>query len=115
MTINYLKDWCLTREELLKGFEETEALFISNRRIRISTQAIRKLLAKYTSNIDKHITPHKMRSTFATNVYSATGDSYATANALGHTSTSSTKRYALIEDEKKREIADIASDFITNS
>lgn len=112
-TMNHLKDWCIKRTELLQGFKETDALFISNRRIRISTQAVRKLLTKYTYNIDKKITPHKMRSTFATNVYSATGDIYATAEALGHTSTSSTRRYAVVEDEKKREIANIASNFVT--
>lgn len=112
VTLGYLKDWYIKRTELLDGFNDPQALFISNRRIRISTQAVRKLLQKYTYNIDKHITPHKMRSTFATNVYSVTGDIYATANALGHSSPNSTRRYTLIEDEKKREIANIASNFV---
>ena len=51
---------------------DTNALFLSQWKRRMTTQAVRDLVAKYTSNIQgKHITPHKLRASAATNLYYA--------------------------------------------
>lgn len=103
---NILIDWMEDREfKLLVANKECNALFISNQMKRISTRAIGLLIDKYTYNIDKHITPHKLRSTCATNVYSQTGDIYLTANVLGHRNISNTMRYAQVTDERKQQAA----------
>ena len=52
----------------------------------------------------KKITPHKLRSTFGTNLYRQTGDIYAVADCLGHKDVNTTKRHyaAISEDIRKK-------------
>lgn len=51
----------------------------------------------------KKITPHKLRSTYGTNLYRETGDIYLVADVLGHLNVNTTKRhYAALEDERRR-------------
>ena len=98
-TFDAIMDWIEVRKQIL-GDEKVDALFISNRHKRIGATTIRDMIKKYTYNIDKKITPHKLRSTFATMYLEKTGDIMATAYAMGHASVNSTKRYA----NKPREI-----------
>lgn len=100
-----LEDWIFERNQIIGT--ETGALFISNRKQRMGVSTIQKMLTKYTNGLDKHISPHKMRSTFATNLYSAKRDVYAVAKALGHKNVQVTARYAEVVEEQKKEIADI--------
>ena len=104
-TFDAIIEWINVREKIL-GDEQIDALFISNRHKRISTRTIRDMIDKYTSNIDKRITPHKLRSTFATMYLEKTGDIMATSHAMGHASVNSTKRYAAITERKEKEILD---------
>ena len=83
-----------------------KALFLSQQNKRISIRAVQKLIQKYASSSVplKHITPHKLRSTFGTNLYQATGDIYAVAEALGHSDVNTTKtHYAHLSEEIKKE------------
>lgn len=98
--IEIINDWLKDREKLL-GDNHNDALFISTRRTRIGLTTIRTLLKKYTYNIQKHITPHKLRSTTATNLYDKTGDIYLVADVLGHHNIQNTKRYAKVSDKKR--------------
>jgi len=98
--INYLNEWLKDRQEMIDG-NNCNALFISAEKKRISTSTIRHMLKKYTYNIDKKITPHKLRSTTATNLYEATGDIYLVADVLGHHNIQNTKRYAKISNSRK--------------
>lgn len=108
-----LLDWVEDRRNILgKDVDSINALFISNRHTRISANGIEKLVAKYTQNIDKHITPHKLRSTCATNVYNKTGDIYLTADILGHNNISTTRRYAQISEERKKKAATVMDDIL---
>lgn len=108
-----LLDWVEDRRNILgKDVDSINALFISNRHTRISANGIEKLVAKYTQNIDKHITPHKLRSTCATNVYNKTGDIYLTADILGHNNISTTRRYAQISEERKKRAATVMDDIL---
>ena len=51
----------------------------------------------------KRITPHKLRSTFGTNLYRETNDIYMVADFLGHKDVNTTrKHYASISDDKRR-------------
>ena len=95
----YLKIWLNQREELLGDIEE-RALFISNRRSRMTIGSIENVISKYTECIpNKHITPHKLRSTCGTNAYQQTKDIYLVSKILGHKNTSPTKRYAAVFNE----------------
>lgn len=97
-----LKDWLVKRDKFMKGYEPTDALFISHLRKRMSTKSVNEIVKKYTYNIDKKITAHKLRSTFGMNVYEATGDIYITSELLGHSNVETTKRYACVTEEKRR-------------
>lgn len=109
-TVKYLKAWLEKRKELLEGWPDVNALFISNNRTRINPNTVNKMVKKYCYNIDKKITPHKFRSTFATTVYSATQDIYITSDLIGHANIETTKKYAAINKEKRKAVINLLSD-----
>lgn len=88
------------------------AFFLSIQNKRLGVRSIEKLVTKYASLVTtmKHITPHKLRSTYGTNLYKETGDIYLVADVLGHKDVNTTrKHYAAIEDERKRKARNIVS------
>lgn len=90
----------------LPGHEQ--AFFLSMQRKRIGVRAVENLVKKYSKMVTnvKNITPHKLRSTYGTNLYRETGDIYLVADVLGHKDVNTTrKHYAQIEDERRREAA----------
>jgi site-specific recombinase XerD len=97
------------REEITTIEEGHEnALFISLKNRRITTRAVQNLVKKYASLITqlKNISPHKLRSTFGTQLYAETGDIYLVANVLGHADVNTTrKHYAKMDDSYRRRAA----------
>ena len=84
---------------------DEKALFLSLHNKRICTRQVEKLVKKYSQVVTplKHITPHKLRSTFGTNLYKETGDIYVVADVLGHKDVNTTKKYyAAITDDIRR-------------
>lgn len=80
------------------------ALFLSNRNSRITVRMVEIMVKKYASIVTpmKKITPHKMRSTYGTNLYQETGDIYLVADVLGHSDVNTTKKhYAQIDANQK--------------
>ena len=56
----------------------------------------------------KKITPHKLRSTYGTQLYKATGDLPLVQDALGHASPATTKRfYVDSHEENMRRAGDV--------
>lgn len=105
-----LLDYLEEREhvEALAGSEN--ALFLSMQRKRITVRAVENLVKKYATRLTtlKHITPHKLRSTYGTTLYRETGDIYLVASVLGHKDVNTTrKHYATIDDDKKRGAANV--------
>lgn len=84
---------------------EEKALFISLQGKRITTRAVENIIKKYAkiSAPLKKISPHKLRSTFGTNLYRRTGDIYMVADFLGHRDINTTKKHyaAITEDRRK--------------
>lgn len=81
------------------------ALFLSLQKRRITTRAVENIIKKYSKIATplKHITPHKLRSTFGTQLYRNTGDIYVVADVLGHKDVNTTKKhYAAITDDIRR-------------
>lgn len=99
-TKDILKKWIYKRKIII-GEEDIPALFISSEKKRITSMAVSDIVKKYSYNINKKITPHKLRATFATTVYGATKDIYITSNLIGHSSIETTKRYAAITNEQR--------------
>ena len=103
---NYLK------ERLSNEFvsPDEHALFLSIQNKRIGVRAVEQLVKKYSQDCIplKHITPHKLRSTYGTNLYRETGDIYIVADVLGHRDVNTTKKhYAAISEDSRRKVANV--------
>ena len=103
-----LKDYLVERQEIqaLPGHEN--ALFLSLQKRRITVRSVENLVKKYSENVItmKHISPHKLRSSYGTELYNETGDIYLVADVLGHKDVNTTRRhYAQLEDARRREAA----------
>lgn len=99
----YLCDYYTLR----KGYDlkDEPALFLSLQKRRITTRAVENVIKKYSQIATplKRITPHKLRSTFGTQLYRSTGDIYVVADVLGHKDVNTTKKhYAAISDDIRR-------------
>lgn len=103
---NQLLSWIEDRGKIIDN-NQCSALFISNQKKRMSTECVRQLIKRNTYNIDKNITPHKMRATCATRLYEQTGDIYLVQQQLGHKSINNTRRYAKVSEKRKRDAASI--------
>lgn len=101
-----LKAYLAKRMEIsaLPGHEH--ALFLSLQRKRIGVRAVEKMVKKYATQaapLKKRLSPHKLRSTFGTNLYHETGDIYLVADVLGHSDVNTTRRhYAAMSDDRRR-------------
>ena len=85
------------------------ALFVSLQNKRITPRAVQKLVKKYAEIVTplNHITPHKLRSTYGTELYRQTGDIYIVADVLGHKDVNTTKKhYAAITEDIRKKAAD---------
>lgn len=102
LMLKYMK----VREKKLNG-SACSAFFIGKHLGRISPKSVGKIVAKYTFNIDKHITPHKLRSTCATTMYAQTHDIYLVSKVLGHSSPTTTRKYTEMTESRRTEAADI--------
>ncbi len=108
-----LYDYYAERKTITQTKEGHEhALFLSIQKRRMTVQAIENLVsdcAKHITTI-KHITPHKLRSTYGTSLYRETGDIYLVAEVLGHNDVNTTrKHYAALEEDRKRKAASAVS------
>ena len=104
-----LLKWLEVREQKKLPPEE-KALFISLQNRRITVRAVENLVKKYSRAVTplKKISPHKLRSTYGTNLYRETGDIYIVADVLGHKDVNTTKKhYAAISEDKRRSVAEI--------
>ena len=96
--------------ERLKIQADTDALFLSLQNRRIHVRTVQYLVKKYAFAAvpTKHITPHKLRSTFGTNLYRETKDIYVVATVLGHSDVNTTKKhYAAISEDIKKQAAEV--------
>lgn len=77
---------------------------------RLSVRAIENIVKKYATIAAplKKISPHKLRSTYGTNLYKATKDIYVVADVLGHKDINTTKKhYAAISEDIRIKAADM--------
>jgi integrase/recombinase XerC len=87
------------------GRPEMEALFLSNRDGRLCQRQIANRLAHWLrkAGIEKDLTPHGLRHTFATHLYGATNDLLVVQRALGHRDVSTTQIYTHLVDGQLEE------------
>jgi site-specific recombinase XerD len=80
--------------------ESCPALFISQRGTRLSPRQVGYRFAHWLreAGIEKAISPHGLRHTFATRLYSRTGDLLVVQRALGHRNIATTEIYTHLVD-----------------
>ncbi len=101
-----LLDYLAFRKGQIPQAGHEDALFLSLQLRRISVRSVENLVKKYASRVTplKTITPHKLRSTYGTNLYKETDDIYLVASVLGHSDVNTTKKhYAALEDDRRRQ------------
>lgn len=112
-TVQALADYLEYRKTLKIVPEAEHALFISMQGRRMTVQSIEGVVKKFTkmlgySTPDAVITPHKLRKTFGTELYKATGDIYLVAGVLGHEEiTTTAQNYVADNIEQQKEARNI--------
>lgn len=104
---------CINDRQKCFSRVETNALFVSQWGTRMTPQAVRDLVSKYTGNIQgKHITPHKLRASAATNLAANGTSIQAIASILGHENIQTTRRYVEVLDKEKEDAISILDNLI---
>ena len=107
LLLNWIKD-----REIYFDAKDNPALFVSQHNKRMCTDAVRDLITKYTVDLSKHITPHKLRSSAAMNLYSSGVGILSIASILGHENITTTQRYTSAYDEEKENATNILDNLI---
>ena len=85
-------------------------LFINNRGTRLTARSVERLLIKYVKKcgIQKMVTPHTLRHTFATHLLDGGADLRGIQELLGHSRLSTTQKYTHLTLDKLMEVYDKA-------
>jgi integrase/recombinase XerD len=93
------------RPELV-GARSGGALFVGARGRRIARQTCARLLDHHArrAGIDRHVSPHTLRHSFATHLLEGGADVRVVQELLGHASVATTQVYTLVTREHLREV-----------
>lgn len=91
-------------EYLRARTDDDPAMFLSRRGQRASIRTLRNIVYRVAAEakLTKRISPHKLRHTFATLLYDASGDIFAVKEALGHEDLSTTEIYTHVSTSRMR-------------
>jgi site-specific recombinase XerD len=98
-TTRMLQDWKIRQ---FKEWGKSEYVFTTRTLKQLDGKAVRKMIATYTqkAGIDKDITTHNLRHSFATDMLRETKNLRIVQKALGHSYISTTQIYTHIVDEE---------------
>ena len=101
--LGILRQYYSKNREMIK---ESGYFFINQRGRRFSEQSVRNMLKKYTKHagLDRNITPHMFRHSFATYLIEEGVDISYVQHILGHSSIKTTQIYIHIASKKQAEI-----------
>ncbi|MBM4464900.1 MAG: tyrosine recombinase XerC [Chloroflexi bacterium] len=90
----------------LIGNKATSALFLNRLGSRLSTRSVSNILDKYAklAGLERRVTPHIMRHTFATHLLDGGADLRTVQELLGHADLSSTQIYTHVSQSRVREV-----------
>lgn len=85
-------------------------VFLNSRAGRLTTRSVGRLIDKYVKHcgLQRNISPHSIRHSFATHLLNAGADLRAIQELLGHVNLSTTQRYTHLNIDKLMEVYDRA-------
>ena len=106
MSLKALKEYIDDARPYLIRDESEEALFVNVNGTRLTRQGFWKIVKYYKeqAHIEKDITPHVLRHSFATHLLQNGADLKAIQTMLGHSDISSTQVYMQFQDEGLKNI-----------
>ena len=106
MSINAIKEYLEKSRTILVKSEEEKALFVNLNGKRLTRQGFWKIIKFYQeqAHIEKDITPHKLRHSFATHLLQNGAELKAIQSMLGHSDISSTQVYMKFQNAELSEI-----------
>ena len=108
--IQAIRDWFMYRSELIesKG-TSTDAIFLNNKGIRISSRSVQLRLEKLCLQRGvPGINPHMLRHSFASHVLESSGDLRAVQEMLGHSDIGTTQIYTKLDFQHLSKVYDKA-------
>ena len=101
LSLQALKDYIENSRNILIKDENVKALFVNTNGQRLTRQGFWKIVKYYKeqAHINKEITPHILRHSFATHLLQNGADLKAIQTMLGHSDISSTQVYMQFQDE----------------
>lgn len=109
ITMTYLKEYVFKQRAFILKTKSSEYLFINTYGNRMSRQGFFKILKSLCQkqNINKEISPHVIRHSFATHLLSNGADLRIIQELLGHEDISTTEMYTHLTNEKIKKDYDL--------
>lgn len=106
MSLKALKDYVLNARPTMIKDENEKALFVNVNGKRLTRQGFWKIIKYYKeqAHIDKDITPHVLRHSFATHLLQNGADLKSIQTMLGHSDILSTQIYMQFQDESLKNV-----------
>ena len=106
MSLKALKDYILNARKTMIKDEEEKSLFVNVNGQRLTRQGFWKIIKYYKeqAHIEKEITPHVLRHSFATHLLQNGADLKSIQTMLGHSDILSTQIYMQFQDETLKNI-----------
>ena len=103
---NVLDNYLNNSRELIKNSGLTDYLILNLNGKKLTDRSVRDIINKYMSktSIQKHISPHTLRHTFATHLLDNGADLKAVQELLGHADLGTTQIYTHVSNERLREV-----------
>jgi len=103
---NYLQNGRETLRQAGRAGAAENALFLNNSGTRLTARSVRRVIDKYTkaAALEKKISPHALRHSFATHLLDAGADLRSVQEMLGHVNLSTTQIYTHVTKARLKRV-----------